>query len=284
MASNMKDTKDDGFHTNCIETIYPDPINSFASEKLKNQLSSISSDSSKKFILLFGPSGTKITNLIQYTASKSSVKMIFEVNFMKFIGINDNPVNILNTAIENAKQQSPSYLILSHIDACLKEDSANDNLSKMISDFLISHLSAGIEGVTIFCTTELPWVITPTSVFNKFDAKIYYPAPDESLIKEILKNNQITKRISDDKIAQMASELIGYTEFGIQRILIEAQISNAIRSSGGLRDNILYDISTGLILRNEITIQDIKQAKDFIPPIVTQSGLIFFDQILDTVK
>lgn len=276
MASNMKNKKDDGFHANYIDKIYPDHINIFASEKVKNEITSISSDPSKKFILVYGPSGTKLTKLVRFSAAQASVKMIFEVNFMKFIGINANPVDILNTAFENAKQQSPSYLLLTHIDACLKEEDKKDNLSIMICDFLISHVSSGNDGVTVFCTSELPWM-TPLNVFKKFDAKIYYPAPDESLIKEILKNSQITKRISDDQINSMASELVGYTEFGIERILIEAQISNAVKSSGGLRNNICSDISQGLILRNEISQQDIVQAKNYIPPIVSQSGLIFFD-------
>ncbi|KAK8860342.1 hypothetical protein M9Y10_012006 [Tritrichomonas musculus] len=282
MSSNMKNEDEAGLHSNYVKEYYPDHVDAFASDKIKNDISTAIS-SKKKFILIYGPSGTKIKKLIQSTAPNQSVKMVYVVNFLKFIGTNENPVDILNSAFEKAKEQTPSYLILDHIEAPLV-DNVPDDLSKMVNDFLLSHVPTIPDGVTVFCTSYMPWKI-PVPIYGQFQERLYDPAPDVSLIKEILKVNHITKRISDDQLTLIAQQLVGYTEFVIERILIEAQISNAVQSSGGLKSNIFEDICyNGFILRNPITVQDVNQVKAYIFPAVQPEGLNFFDQFADKVK
>lgn len=273
--------KSDNF--NIIKKIIPKKCDVFVSQKVKSEMANIASDHSKKFVLIYGPSGSKITKLIRSTAFTASVKAIYELNLLNFIGINDNPVSILNAAIENAKKEAPSYLILNNIDACLKEKDKNDNFSIMICDYLIHQVSAGINGITIFCVTNMPWM-TPRDILQICNAKLYYPAPDELVIKNILKNNIITHNIDDNQLKLITDELIGYTDIAIDRILIEAQITNAMESSGGHRNDFYVDISQHLVLRNGISNKDIIKVKSYIQPIVAQSGLMYFDQIKETIK
>ena len=77
----------------------------------------------------------------------------------------------------------------------------------------------------------MPWRIH-TTLLEKFTKVIFNPPPDENKIRDIVDTNIATKSLNDQIKPQLVKEFVGYIDRDINRILIEAQINNAMKGAG----------------------------------------------------
>jgi SpoVK/Ycf46/Vps4 family AAA+-type ATPase len=161
----------------------------------------------KRGVLFIGPPGNGKTQTIKAIISESKRACIYVKAF------NSETTSIsrgIATVFAKARRVAPCLLVMEDIDSLVPRDHLS-NLLNELDGFANNH------GILVLATTNHPDKLDPalTQRPSRFDRKIYFELPEESVRLEYLKRrNQLRPecaRASDEELQLVAVETHGFT-------------------------------------------------------------------------
>ena len=278
---------------NIIRVVVPEKIGNSLSKQYENEVQRIfefPTAEIKHFILLYGLFGINLNKIIELAALSANVQNIYIINFLDFLLTNENPGDVIQNLFKQAQSSQPSFIVFENVESLFYKDSKS-HIEQSVKEALYTILQT-IETtkVTIFCTSNLPWDISP-DVYNRFEKKIYYKVPPVDLINDIIKIN-LKVEIYNDGVEFSPNIFEGYTENDISDVICEALISSGMKSTGKTCEEFLssvYENRNSIFSLNNNSESNIENhiiripssyiiaAKDIISPYVLSVETTIFD-------